>query len=267
MNQKQIFWPLFLFGCGEVPTTTETKEEEILNDADGDGFFESEDCDDNDAQINPNASEICDGLDNDCDGVNDEDVQNTYYVDGDSDGFGNPLITTQACDNPQGYVSNGTDCDDTERTVYPSAEELCDGMDNDCDTSVDEDLDMDFLVDNDGDGFGDDANIVSGCRPEIGLTTIGGDCDDSNAGISPVANEICDEIDNDCDDTIDEGVQNTYYADSDSDQYGDANNTMLGCSIQMGYVSNSLDCDDINSQINPSSLEYCDQLDNDCDGR
>ena len=60
--------------------------------------------------------------------------------------------------------------------------------------------------DSDGDGFGDDANIVSGCRPEIGLTTIGGDCDDSNAGISPVANEICDEIDNNCNDEIDENA-------------------------------------------------------------
>ena len=81
-----------------------------------------------------------------------------------------------------------------------------------------------------------------------------------NAGISPVANEICDEIDNDCDEETDEGVQNTYYVDADSDQYGDPSNIVMGCSLQFGYVSNSNDCDDMNSLINPSSLEYCDMV-------
>ena len=79
-------------------------------DVDGDGYGALVDCDDNNTTINPGAQEICDGIDNDCDGLVDEDDpslagQNTYFADSDGDGYGNPAVTTQACSAPTGYVS------------------------------------------------------------------------------------------------------------------------------------------------------------------
>ena len=178
-------------------TTNPTNVIEI-EDLDGDGYDNTEDCDDDDPLISPNSEEICDGLDNNCDGQIDEDVLIPFYADSDGDGFGNPEIINEACSIPSGYATNGTDCDDGNNQSYPGAEEICDGEDNNCDEEVDEGLNIDFFVDSDGDGFGDDNNILSGCQAEPGLATIGGDCDDTNAAISPIADELCDEVDNNC---------------------------------------------------------------------
>ena len=237
-----------------------------IEDLDADGYDSTEDCDDEDPLISPNAEEICDGIDNNCDGQIDEDVLISFYADSDGDGFGNQDIINEACSMPSGYANNGTDCDDGNNQSYPGAEELCDGEDNNCNDEVDEGLNIDFFVDNDGDGFGDDNNIISGCQAEMGLATIGGDCDDSNVAISPVAVEICDEIDNNCDAQIDEGVQNTYYLDFDTDGFGDAANTLMACNPVEGYVLNSDDCNDADTQAFPNAVEFCDGIDNNCDG-
>ena len=130
---------LALIGCRTSDKTisdTGTVNEQI--DQDGDGFFSNEDCNDADAQVYPGAEEVCDGIDNNCDGQFDEEVTTTFYADSDSDGYGNPDIITEACEQPSGYVPQGTDCDDTQSSVYPSAEEVCDGLDNDCDGLADE---------------------------------------------------------------------------------------------------------------------------------
>jgi large repetitive protein len=257
-----------LAGCAEeVKQETEplTEEGDLLVDADGDGYLSDEDCDDNDSTINPSSEEVCDGYDNNCNGLADEDVTSTYFADSDSDGFGSESITTQACEAPSGYVSNGSDCNDTDASTYPSADELCDEADNDCNGEIDDGLGQFFYVDQDGDGFGNEAEQEEACDLRIGLSAVGGDCDDGDSSISPASAELCDEADNDCDGEIDEEVSETYYADEDLDGYGTAENTVDACDLPEGYVQNTLDCNDNDTLINPAADEHCDGQDNDCD--
>ena len=152
-------------------------------DQDGDGFTEDEDCDDLDADVNPDASETCDGVDNDCDGEIDEGVMDTYYDDADGDGFGDPSSSVDACEALTGTVPNSNDCDDSDSTIYPGAEELCDGIDNNCDGVVDEDLtSQSWYADSDGDGYGDADDSVEACEQPTGYVDNDWDCDDGDSG-------------------------------------------------------------------------------------
>ncbi len=107
-------------------------------DADGDGYDASDyggtDCDDGDATVHPGAAEVCDGLDNDCNGTADDGLTgSTWYRDADGDTYGDPSVTTAGCSAPAGYVADGTDCDDTVASTNPGAPELSyDHVDNDC---------------------------------------------------------------------------------------------------------------------------------------
>jgi hypothetical protein len=256
---------VLMMACEDKEVPIE-EEEVIQTDADGDGFNVEEDCDDNDALINPAADETCDGIDNNCDEQVDEGVTTTFYADSDEDGFGNPSIQTEACEVPEGFVSVGTDCDDTNPNSFPGEEEVCDGVDNDCDDEIDEELAVTYYVDNDGDGFGDPAQAVEECDLRDGLSVIADDCDDGNAAISPLATEECDGVDNNCDGSIDEGVLATWYLDQDEDGFGDSNTVAQACEAPQGYVVDSGDCDDIDNFTNPNAIEYCDGEDNNCDG-
>ena len=246
--------------------------EEVLpevTDADGDGDGNEDECNDLDASIFPDATEICDGIDNDCDDEIDEGVLDTWYADMDDDGFGDPLNTTEACDPGDGWVATGNDCDDDHSGSYPGAEEVCDEMDNDCDDDIDEDVELTWYTDADSDGHGDIDSPVSACEPPAGTVTSSDDCDDTQSTISPNATEICDEIDNDCDGDIDEGDAadaDIWYADSDGDGFGDPTQTNAACSAPSEYVADDQDCADDDATIHPDANEICDEIDNDCDG-
>ena len=99
-----------------------------------------EDCDDTDPLVHPGATETCNDKDDDCDGEIDEDLLSTFYKDDDGDGFGDPDSAIEACEATTGLVTDGTDCDDTDPTVHPGAEETANGADDDCDGDTDEGL-------------------------------------------------------------------------------------------------------------------------------
>ena len=261
-----IFVLFFWVGCsnktGEEPK--EIVEGEFLIDADEDSYISAEDCDDSNANINPSADELCDGLDNNCNGQVDEGVTTEFFGDSDADGYGNIFIVIEACEVPSGYVTNGSDCDDTSKESFPSAEEICDGLDNDCDDEIDDGLMETYFSDSDGDGYGHQA--VEACRLDNGLSILDGDCDDSNPQIHPAIVEICDEIDNNCNDAIDEGVTSLWYPDKDNDGFGDESDMVSACEAPETYIDRGEDCDDLEVFSNPLMMEICDEFDNDCDG-
>jgi len=174
-------------------------------DNDGDGYSEDEgDCDDLDDQTHPGTIEVCDGIDNDCDGVIDEGVTNTYYIDADSDGFGDDVMSVEACRAPDGYSRSASDCDDANDKVFPGNVEYCDELDNDCDRTIDEDLQEVFWADADGDGFGDPDAALYTCEYLDGYVANTDDCDDTSEITYLGADEICDELNNDCDALVDD---------------------------------------------------------------
>jgi hypothetical protein len=195
-----------------------------VQDSDKDGHTAMTDCNDQDPEIYPGAEEVCDGVDNNCDGEVDEGVGTIMYADTDGDTFGDPESMVNACDTAEGYVENSDDCDDTLDTVYPDAEELCDGIDNDCDTEIDEDLDRLFFLDTDKDGYGDPEESTTDCKPPEGYVDDNQDCDDTKENIHPGALEICsDDIDQDCD-----GYDNACNVDGWMDLDSDADISFLG---------------------------------------
>ena len=164
----RISFLLVVLGCRSeteksVVQPVDTGGVELI-DADGDGYLSDEDCDDTNATVNPSASEVCDGIDNDCNGDVDDGVTEVFYQDADADGYGNPEAQVESCESPDGYVPFSSDCDDDDASVFPGAEEECDGIDNDCSGEIDEDVGDVYFVDRDQDGFGDDASTVLMCE-------------------------------------------------------------------------------------------------------
>jgi len=221
------------------------------NDSDGDGYGNpgdascangaATDCNDNNAAVNPAAPEICDNSDNNCNGRVDEGVTTTYYRDADMDTYGNPLNTADACSQPSGYVSDNTDCDDTDTAINPGAAENCtDGFDNDCDDLID-DADPSAVgclvcTDNDEDGF----------AVEGGACGLPVDCNDDDPAINPDAVDLPNNgIDEDC-----SGADSVVDQDIDGD----------------GVTAAEGDCDDLDPFNFPGNPEMCDGHDNNCNG-
>ena len=261
-------------------------------DADGDGSPACEDCDDSDAARSPMLAEVCDAsdIDEDCDGVSDDEDDSVtdlavWSRDRDADGYGDPdTAASIACEQPVGYADNGGDCDDYDSGANPGATEDCDAFDTDedCDGLADDDDPStaaaswtDWYRDADSDGHGDPSRLVSQCEEPGGYVSSADDCDDADATRNPGETEVCDSADKDedCDglsdddDTSADG-KGTWFADGDSDGYGDGAATVEACSEPAGFAENSEDCDDADATRNPGEIEVCDgaDKDEDCDG-
>lgn len=273
----------------------------IDRDQDDDGSPDDLDCAPENPAIYPSALEICDGLDNNCDGFTDDADPNlslvgamSGYLDRDGDGYGSdvdPWVVT--CSADVALVDRAGDCLDGDPTVSPDAAEICDGIDNDCDGLTDDEdpsvadagpdeygeegpsLELAW-PDADGDGYGDaDAASIEVClRPE-GYALNDADCDDSDAAINPIATEICNQgTDDDCDGlrddldpSLDETTGELRYRDADGDDYGDPDHTGMYCSVPTGWTDNGEDCNDTDEDIHPGATETRgDGVDSDCDG-
>jgi hypothetical protein len=240
------------------------------SDNDNDGFEVGIDCNDDDESINPDATESCDGVDENCDELVDNDAADasSFFADADADGYGDPESTPDvACEATDGHVADSTDCDDGEANVNPGASEICDAIDEDCDGELNNGLTMTTWYDDaDGDGFGSGAGVES-CDQPSGAVADDGDCDDADADVNPDAVETCNSTDDDCDGATDEDPSDgsTYYADADGDGYGDAAAAVNACAQPSDTVVDATDCDDTDTAVHPTAVEHCDNIDEDCD--
>ena len=166
-----------------------------------------DDCDDSNPNTHPDAVEVCDGEDNDCDTLVDEYTAadaTVWYPDLDGDGFGNGDVEILGCDAPPDHVLVGGDCDDIDPSIHPEAIESCETpYDDDC-NGVENQVDAydctNFYADIDGDSFAGDALCLCEANGTHTLT-VGLDCDETNPDINPDAHEVSDFADNDCDGT------------------------------------------------------------------
>jgi large repetitive protein len=241
-------------------------DDSLGTDADGDGYSVADDCDDDDAEAHPDAVEVCDGIDNNCDGDVDEGVVGVWYTDADGDGFGATSGGTESCEAPDGTVADSSDCDDADDAIHPDAAERCNELDDDCDGDIDEDALSTWYLDADDDGYGDPAVTYDECDPPPGYVDNSDDCDDTDPLSSPDGVETCDEQDNNCDGDTDEGVTTTFYTDVDGDGYGSSAATVEACATPSGFSETADDCDDDDLAIYPGADEQCNGVDDNCDG-
>lgn len=217
------------------------------------------DCDDKDPEVFLGQFEICDNKDNNCDGNIDEIEEHApWFADLDQDGYGDPESSPVfSCYRVAGRVLSHNDCNDKSNKINPNATELCDGLDNDCNGLADyrlpginnfEDDDRDGIPDADCDG--------------------GTDCNDTDPRTGDGFEEVCDRVDNDCDGEIDEQtVQNIWYIDDDGDGWGVIlGSALASCDPLPGRATQFGDCDDTQNGVHPGSTEFCDGIDQDCDG-
>ena len=258
-------------------------------DADSDGFGDTNyttvscnqpigyvsnalDCNDATSAISPNAPEICNQTDNNCNGIEDDNAIGaaTYYADADGDTFGNPSVTIQSCTAVAGHVLNALDCDDADPSQNPLSVEVCNGEDDNCNGTNDENS-IDSLVwyiDADGDTYGSLNTWTTGCSQPTGYVDNVLDCNDADPNHNPDTPELCNNLDDNCNNQIDEGVPlSPWYFDNDGDGFGDPWAVVESCSQPAGMITDNQDCNDDDASIHPDADEYCgDGIDNNCDG-
>ncbi|HMV69407.1 MAG TPA: putative metal-binding motif-containing protein, partial [Myxococcota bacterium] len=238
------------------------------------------DCDDADPAINHERPEVCDPgsrVDEDCDGlIDDADPsavgQIESYLDADHDGWasaGPPLASCRAVAGAS--PTPGGDCRDDRRDVYPGAPELCDGVDNNCDSQADEGTDAapSCWFDADQDGWGDDGTEFGSCDclRDRGVPR-GGDCDAFVRGINPGAVDVCNGVDDDCTGVADDDPRTSLllFGDGDGDGHGDAADPRWLCAVGPGVSELDDDCDDGDATVYAGAPPVvCDLRDNDCD--
>lgn len=243
LDGRLLSFPVMLYGTqGEVVVTTtgclvvfgEDGDKTIIapkNDQDCDDDPVDVDCDDNDPTVGPSSPERCfNQRDDDCDGEEDEQEDR----DGDQ-------------------VLNCDDCDDNDPDRFPGNPEVCDAKDNDCNDICD-----DGPLDRDGDRF-----TVCGTRirddgscggPSDSLI----DCNDEAPSVHPGADDICDGVDNDCNEVCDDDW------DRDGDMYTECGSKVSVCN---GTSTQEIDCEPDDEDAYPGNRpELCDGVDNDCDG-
>ena len=230
------------------------------------------DCNDQNGQIFPDATEVCNLSDDDCDEQVDEGAATgcqQAWTDGDADGFG---VGESACVCPgtPGFAGAKGDCNDQNPQIKPGALETCNGADDNCNDLSDEPgafgCEKHFF-DGDGDGYGLIADSQCLCAADGKYTAkAAGDCNDDDKVVFPGGTEACDQKDNNCNGQVDEGVKTTFYPDNDEDGFGASYSTKEACSAPDGFVAQGGDCNDFNGGIYPGKAEGCDFIDNDCDG-
>jgi hypothetical protein len=253
-NVNQVTFRFYITGISTVGATwrndnvslwgfiNSVQPQTFYADTDGDGFGDAAntllsctlpagystnntDCDDSNAQINPNTIWFIDGDQDgfgnpnntvtscltppgavlngdDCDDTNNQlNLVDMYYVDADGDGFGDDATGVETCAQPANTVTVGGDCDDLNNQIYPGAVEICDNEDNNCDGNTDEGLpSITYYEDIDEDGFGSNVSLVSCDSLGLGYSLVTGDCNDANDQVYPGATEVIDNgIDENCD--------------------------------------------------------------------
>ena len=250
---------LGLFACGD----DDVGPADSMPDAVG-GCTVDSDCDDG---VFCNGAEVCAGgacmsgtgdvcpVGTSCD----EELQACASNCGPRDADGDGAISKEC---------GGTDCDDNDPSRFPGNTEICDPL------NVDEDCDPNTFGFRDAD---QDQNADVACcnLKEDGSMNCGTDCDDQRPGTNPDVPEVCDERDNDCDGSVDEGVMISLYADADSDSYGNNEVAITTCLTGeqeidgVTYVLDNRDCNDEDGTINPGQSELCttEDVDENCDGK
>lgn len=182
----------------------------------------------------------------------------TFYADGDDDGHGDPAVRMTACTAPTGYVETSDDCDDGDETRFTGATETCDGIDQDCDERIDEEAGTTFYADSDRDGFGDAASTRVACAMPTDFVADATDCDDTSDLRFPGNPELCDDVDNDCDDPM---------VDED---FACRRGTRVDCTTSCGSTGTG-DCTSAcgvpAAAACTAPAEACSGDDDDCDGR
>ena len=236
-------------------------------DADADGYVSAEmgglDCDDSEAGVHPDAVELCNREDDDCNGLpDDEDPEVVItngvmtWMDADGDGYGDAANASLRCEPSTAWVTDNDDCDDANAAIHPNTTDWCDsGIDNDCDgLSGDDDPDVEmygppYWPDVDGDGFGDADTVPHYCSHPPDWVGNGDDCNDTNASVNP---------------------DTEWHQDLDADGFGDpAAPPVVACEApDGGYVrfSDAEDCNDSDASVHPEMLDDCDFVDSNCDG-
>ncbi len=264
---------------------TVVKKTLYYRDADGDGYGDpsvsingclatpgyvdnNTDCNDNNNNIHPGVDELCNGIDDNCNGQTDEGIRTVFYRDADGDGFGNPnMVSDSTCIVPNGYVNDQNDCNDNNANIHPGGVEVCNGIDDNCDSFIDAGVTTTFYRDFDSDGYGNLNNTIQACAASAGYVSDSSDCNDANNHIHPDADEVCNGFDDNCNGQVDEGVKSVFFLDADNDDYGDPSmQSEPTCAAGLGYVENNGDCDDHKAFVHPGATETCNLIDDDCDG-